>query len=224
MLLEHRGDGEGRPTRHQRRALLPHVAAVLDGLHDRGVGRGSPDAELLELGHEAGLGEAGRRLGRMALRGEVRGVEAVRGGEGREAPLLVVVAAPLLHEHPATVGDHGAGGRELGVAARRRDGTEAHRDGLSDGVVHLAGHGAPPDQLVEPRLAGLHLASHLFGAAEPIAGGADGLMGLLRVGHLLGVAASAGGNRRRPRSARSPRPVRRRPPTPRGPSSRSACR
>src|SRR3712207_8875757 len=39
---------ERHEGRHQRVALLPDVAAVLDGLHDRGVGRRAADPELLQ--------------------------------------------------------------------------------------------------------------------------------------------------------------------------------
>ena len=194
VLLEHGGDRERGPRRHEGRALLPDVAAVLDGLHDRGVGGRAAHAELLELGHQAGLGVAGGRLGGVAVGADLAGVEGVAGGEGRQAALLVVVAAPLLDLHPAPLGDDGAGGGELGVAARAGDGPEAHGDGLADGVDHLAGHGAAPDQLVEAGLAGLDLVADLLGPAEAVARRADGLVGLLGVGDLLAVGAGRVGH------------------------------
>ena len=114
---------------------------------------------------------------------------------GRQAPLLVVVAAPLLDLHPAPLGDDGAGGGELGVATRAGDRTQADGDGLAGGVGHLAGDRALPDQLVEPGLAGLDLVADLFGPTEAVARRADGLVGLLGVLDLLAVGPGRVGHR-----------------------------
>ena len=65
--LEQGGHGEGTERRHERRALLEDVVA-LDGLHDRGVRRWPTHPELLHPLDQRGLGEAGRRLGRVAVR------------------------------------------------------------------------------------------------------------------------------------------------------------
>ena len=66
---------------------------------------------------------------------------------------------------------------------------EADGDGLAGGVGHLRGDGALPDQLVDAGVVGVDLAGDLLGRAERVAGGPDGLVGLLRVLHLLGVGA-----------------------------------
>ena len=52
VLLEQLDDGEGEELRHERLALLAHVAAVEDRPHDRRVRRRTADAALLERLHE----------------------------------------------------------------------------------------------------------------------------------------------------------------------------
>ena len=198
MLLEHGGDGERGPARNERGALLPDVAAVLDRLDDGGVGGGSAHPELLELGHDRGLRVASRWLGGMTLGGELGGVDGVALAHGRQSALGVVTLVLVAHVvglHPAPLGDDGSGGGELGVAAGGGDGTQTHGDGLAGGVDHLAGHRAAPDEFVEARLARHHLVAHLLGRPEPVAGGTDGLMGLLGVGRLLAEGAGRRGDR-----------------------------
>jgi hypothetical protein len=58
VIFEQRHDAEGGQGGHERRALLPHVAAILDGGHDRRVGGRAADAQLLEFLHERRLGES----------------------------------------------------------------------------------------------------------------------------------------------------------------------
>ena len=61
--LEQADDRERRPRRHHRGALLEDVTAVLDRLHDRGVGGRPADAEFLHRLDQRRLGEARRRAG-----------------------------------------------------------------------------------------------------------------------------------------------------------------
>ena len=121
MTLEQVDDREREELRHERLALLPHVAAVEDRAHDRGVGRRTADPALLERLDEARLGEARRRRRRVALGLELGRGERVAVGELRQALLLGVVggvvAALLVGEQEAAERDHGAGRRELGDAA-----------------------------------------------------------------------------------------------------------
>ena len=63
VTLEQIHNGERAKRRHERFALLPDVAASINGLHHRRVGRGTTNAEIFELLDERGLGEAVRRLG-----------------------------------------------------------------------------------------------------------------------------------------------------------------
>src|SRR3954452_2701622 len=118
VLLEQVDDREREELRHERLALLPHVAAVEDRPHDRRVRRRPADAALLERLHERRLREAGGRRRRAALRLERGRVQRVALGELREQALLVVrvdrlVLALLVGEQEAAEGDHRAGRREL---------------------------------------------------------------------------------------------------------------
>ena len=90
VALEQRHDGERGPRRHQRRPLLPHVPAVLDGPDDRGVGRRPAHAEILERLDQGGLGVAGRRCRRVRLRLELERDEHVADRERGQRPLLVL--------------------------------------------------------------------------------------------------------------------------------------
>ena len=57
VTFHHIDDRERSERRNQSRALLPHIAAVLDGADDRCVRRWSPDLELLQSLDQRGLGE-----------------------------------------------------------------------------------------------------------------------------------------------------------------------
>ncbi len=119
-------------------------------------------------------------------------------GELGEA-LLDVVGLALLDrldvgEQEAGVGDGLAGGAEVGVLPRGGGGAGAHRGRVAGGVDHLAGERAPPDQVVEPVLFGGELAFELVGGLEAVPGRADGLVGLLGVLDLAGVAPGLGGH------------------------------
>ena len=72
VVLEQPDHRERDPGRHQRAALLPDVAAVLDRLDDRRVGRRAADAELLQRLDQARLGVAGGRVGGVAVRRAAR--------------------------------------------------------------------------------------------------------------------------------------------------------
>ena len=67
VVLEEVHDGEGAKGRHEGLALLPDVAAPVDRLHHRRVGRRTSDAEVLELLDQRRLGVAVRRLRVVAL-------------------------------------------------------------------------------------------------------------------------------------------------------------
>ncbi len=193
MALQQRHHRERGERWDERGAALEHVATVDDRADDRRVGGRAPDAELLEPLHERRLGEARRRLGLVAVGGELACHQAVALGECGKLALLRVVGrlVGVLDVDPpeALVGDDGARGRELGVAPVGRRGTQAHGDGLADRVGHLRRDGAVPDHLVDPGLHRPDLGSDFGGRAEAVACWADGLVGLLRVLDLLGVRA-----------------------------------
>ena len=84
--------------------------------------------------------------------------------------------------------------------ARKRDlavgGDDIDGGALQLGAFHLAGEGALPDQLVEPRLIAIEMARDLFRRARE-AGGADRFVRFLRVLRLARIDA----RRARARSA-----------------------
>src|SRR5690606_25451458 len=181
-------DRERDPGRHERGALLPHVAAVLDGLDDRRVRRGAPDAQLLELADQRGLAVAGGRRRRVAVRVELGGRQALALGQLRKALLLVVGLAALLGVDGLDVrleetgeGDRAArrGEHALLTTGGRAGDLHRHRGALR--VRHLRRDGPLPDQLVEPELVGLQLARDLTRGAEHLTGGPDRLVRLLGV-------------------------------------------
>ena len=105
------------------RALLPDVPAVLDRLDGRRVGRRATDAQLLEPLDQRRLGEAGRRLGLVAVRLDLAGVERVALGQRRQLALLLVgvvalVAVVDVGQAEALVGDDRAD--SVGRTRRRR--------------------------------------------------------------------------------------------------------
>ena len=83
--------------------------------------------------------------------------------------------------------DDPAGGGEHDVAAVRGGAADPHRDRLPDGVLHLRGDRAHPDQLVEPEL--LAGQAGLRGRLERLARRADRLVRLLGVLDLARVGA-----------------------------------
>ena len=183
--------GEGQEGRHQRRALLEHVAAVLDGADDGRVGGGATDLPLLQLLDQGGLGVARRRPGAVPLGLQALRLDRVLLAQGGQAALTVVQVGGRVVgtldvglEEPVE-GDDLAARAELGDLTVGGGALDADGDGLTDGVLHLGGDGALPDELVEaelgPRQAGLG------GDAEGVARRPDGLVGLLGVLDLLGV-------------------------------------
>ncbi|MCY1229099.1 hypothetical protein D9M72_414540 [compost metagenome] len=194
VLLEQPDHREGDPARDQRGTLLTHVAAVLDGGNGGRIGGRASDALLFQLGCQGSFRVARRRRGLMADGDDLRGREGVILGHVGEAAGFLGVIVPaafvlafLIGGEEAGEGDDGTGRRELGVAAVRSHRTEADGGRGALGVAHLGGNGALPDELVEPEFVTRELLSHLRRGAEGVAGGADGLVGFLRVGCLAGV-------------------------------------
>ena len=191
VLLQQPDDREGQPGRHQRGALLVDVAAVEDRADDRGVGRRAADLAVLELLDQGGLGVARGRLGLVALGRHGRRrhrrtlLERGQAGLGVVAPLGGVVDVLDVGLEEPVEGDRAAARAEDHVAAVGRSATEADGDRVADGVLHLGGDGAHPDQLVEAEL--LAGQAGLRRGAERLAGRPDRLVGLLGVLHLGGV-------------------------------------
>ena len=111
--VDHREGGE---RRHERRTLLPDVAAVLDGADDRCVGRRTPHAEFLEAFDERRLREATRRRRGVPLEleraGSAGSVSLDEWGEATFVGIVLAVAilnlGLLVDLAEAHMSDHGA--------------------------------------------------------------------------------------------------------------------
>ena len=196
VLLQQADDSERHPGRHQRAALLVHVAAVLDGLDDRAVGRRPADAQIFERLDQRGLGVAGRRARGVPVGGQTLGVDALALRQVRQSTLGVVgLTAGLLIEalhvrlEEAGERDRAAAGVEHDLLASTSRAGDAQTQRRPACVGHLRGHGALPDQLVEPELVGVQGGVQLARRREHVTGGPDRLVRLLRVLHLAGVLA-----------------------------------
>ena len=204
VLLEQAHHGERGPRGDERGAPHADVAAVHDRGDGRRVGRGPADAELVEDLHEGRLGVARRRRGAVPVRLDLGGVQAVALRHARE-PLVAVLGAVLVRGgvlvpallvggQEAAERDDGAGRGELGVPAGRGRRPEPHGRRRPLGVGHLGGHGALPDQLVEPERVRGELAADLVRGAEGVPRGAHGLVRLLRVLRLGAVEPRGAGH------------------------------
>ncbi len=191
VLLQQVHHGEGQEGRHECRALLEDVPAVQDRADDRRVRGRAADLPLLQLLDQRGFGVAGRRLGRVAVRGDLVGGERVAFRDLRQAPLPVVelgvrvVGALDVGLHEAVEGDRLAGGGELGVPPVGRGAADPDGDRVAGRVLHLGGDGPLPDQLVQAELVAGQ--AGLGGRTETVTRRADRLVRLLRVLDLSGV-------------------------------------
>ncbi len=99
-------------------------------------------------------------------------------------------AANSVARTPAANSAAAAGASAVVVSPGARPGVPCHADrhGLARGVLHLAGDGALPDQVVKPQLVGAQPGALRLGrGAEPVAGRPDRLVRLLGVLHLVRV-------------------------------------
>ena len=172
----------------QEFALLDDILTVDDG-RDRGrVGRGSADAVLLKRADERRVGVARGGLGEVLLLVEALQLQRLPLGQRRQRGglfLLVIVAGFLIH---------GGVAGELQAARARAEFMHARGDldgdAVIDGVRHLAGEEAAPDEPVEAVLLARKVALEALGR-EVHVGGTDGLVRVLRAG--LGLEAAGRG-------------------------------
>jgi len=86
--------------------LEPDVAAVLQHLQDRGIGRGPADAELFHAFHQRGFGKTRRRFGKMLGDRQILALERfalAHGGEAARILVVAVVVAAFLIERQEAV-------------------------------------------------------------------------------------------------------------------------
>ena len=195
VLFEQSDHGEGHERRNEGRALLPHVAPILDRAHDRGIGGRPSDAQLLQSFHERGFGVARRGLRGMTISAQIFSAQTFPNGDCGKDHLAIfelgfrIVGTFDVGAKKAREGDRLARRDELAVATVGRRRSEADLDRHSPRIVHLRGDRAHPDQLIEPQFVDVELAGERCRCAERLARRADRLMGLLRVLDLLRVGA-----------------------------------
>ena len=190
VLLQQSHDGKGNPRWHQRIAARDHIAAVLDGLDNGRIRGRAADTQVLHFLDQAGLGIARRRVGGVALGGDLLGVQGATLFQMWQVGLallvtLGVICAVGLQE--AGEGNGAAGGGEFHIVAAIIRGSRAgHGDlhGGSLGIGHLGGDGALPNQVIELKLLRIQLTGKLARGGEGLASRADGLVGFLGVFHL----------------------------------------
>ena len=187
----HRESGEGGD---ERGALLEGVLAPLDGADDRGVGARSADSRLLERLDQRRFREALRRHGGVLLAVDRVDADLFSLDQRGQDRLLVrqrrrgIVRALDVRAQETREVDDVAGGLEhrLPVASFVDD---EHAHPTPRGVLHLARHGALPDQLVDLRLVGAELLLDGADRRDHVAGGTDRLVRFLGVLDLLEVLA-----------------------------------
>ncbi len=157
---------------------------------------GRPMPEIFQRLDQRGLGVAGGRRRGVPVGGQILGVDTLPLGQVRQPALGVVGLTACLLVEALDVGleetgerDGAAAGAEHDLLARAGGSGDPQRQRGAAGVGHLRGDGALPDQFVEPELVGVELRVQLAGGLEHVTGGADGLVGLLRVLDLAGVLA-----------------------------------
>src|SRR6266540_5173483 len=179
--------------------VQPDVLALEQGRDGGRVGRRPPDAVLLQCLDQARLGEARRRLGEVLLGPQLDQLEGLPDLELRQGAGLFlsgVVAALEVDAHEAVEAHDRAGGPEHQVL-RVLDGSvggparlDVDRGLVVDGLGHLGGDRALPDQVVESLLVAVEVAVQRLGRAADL-GGTDRLvrlLGRLCLGPVLGGA------------------------------------
>ena len=200
VLLEQARHGERQPRGYQVLAAVRHVPAVPDRLDGGRVGGGTADAEFLHGLDQRGLRIAARGLSLMAIRGGLGQRRGITLGDVRQCLLRVVlfrvvtalVATLLVGQAEARGGDDRTRGRGQHVVALAVDldaGENADRRRVAEGVGHLRGDRALPDQVVQGQLLLRQGTGHLARRAEVITRGTDRLVRLLRA--LRGGAVQA---------------------------------
>ncbi len=156
------------------------IVAVLQRGDDRGIGRGSANAELFQPLDQACFGKARRRLGEMLAGSSIQQVGMLAPGQFRQALFIILigrlVAALGVEADKAIEDQHLAGGAQAGAAIL---GDKVDRGALELGWLHLARRGAAPDQGIELPLVGIGGLEVLRGERE--IGRADGLVSFLGV-------------------------------------------
>ena len=189
LVLHQARDHLAQRRRVEVLAVLDHILPVHNGGDGGGIGRGAANALLLQRPDEGGLGVARGGLGKLLLRplgGLHQRLALLQVGQAGLDLAALLVLALFIHGQEAGELDLGAAGFEDIARAGHLD---VHA--VVDGVCHLAGQKAAPDQLVQPELLGGQVLLDALRGQGHVRG-PDGLVGVLRPGLGLEVAGGIG--------------------------------
>ena len=141
----------GHICRYEAFAVHLDIFTILQSRNDAGIGGGSADAEFLQGLDQAGLREAWRWLGKVLFGTYFCECQHITLVDDRQRAVIVgsfhVILTFMIYRHEARLDEGGAG-----CAQPRRcrvDGRQQVKcNHVENGMYHLAGHGALPDQVV----------------------------------------------------------------------------
>ncbi len=182
-VLQERDDDAALVFGGQALFLELHIAAVLQHLQDRCIGRRPADAEFFHALDQRGFREARWRLGEVLRDVEALALQRFAFAHGGEAAALfiirIVVAAFLIDCKEAVELDDLTGGAQL-EGARTRLRRDIDSGAFEFSRFHLACDGAHPDQFVQACLIVIEAAAQAGWAARQISR-ADRFVRFLRV-------------------------------------------
>ena len=184
LINQQTGHALAQRGRTQAAVFLADVVAVDDGSDGRRVGGRTANALFFHRADERCLGVACGGLGEVLGRVDLirrQGIALAECGQRFArlglfclfALLVIVVRALLVDRGKAREGDGVAGSAE-DMSLTRNIG----RDGIQNGISHLAGNKARPDELIELVLVGGELIAHRIGFDVHV-GRADGFVRIL---------------------------------------------
>ena len=189
VLLQQTDHGERRPGRHERTRPVVDVSTVHDRRNDRGIGRRTPDAQLVHGLNQGSLRVARGRRGLVTIGLDIPAGKAVpflelRKPLVRSAGLGVLsvtsgVFAFLIRSQEAAERDHGAGGGEFRGTTVLGLGFKLERSGLALCIGHLRGDRALPNEFIQSELILRQLLGYGRGRPEGVTSRADGFVSLL---------------------------------------------
>ena len=180
LVNQQAGNAFAERRRTKRLVLLGDVIAVDDGRNGRRIGGRPADAAFLHRTDERCLGVASRRLrkvlGRLdLLSGQLVALIKARQRLSCGILLFLVVRALLVNRSKARKRD-----RMTGCAEHLTLADDIGGNRIENGVCHLAGHKARPDQAVQLELIGRQVLADFFRQQLHV-GRTNGFVRVLRV-------------------------------------------
>ena len=189
--LKEGGDQTTLGFRNELALVDGDVFAITQRGQSRGIGRRTTDTEFFHLLDERSFRIARRRFGRMLGRIDLLARQSFTGTNFRQlcTILVVVLFFAMIHigcEEAIELSDRPIGAQH--GRARAVDRLNVDCCTLNVGSLHLAGDGALPDELIEPRLIVIEIATHILRVTREIRW-PDGFVRFLCVLCLAGIIA-----------------------------------